>query len=562
MTRRGRLAAVLTLVALLLTGCASLPRSGPVVAGDPDLPDSDGVALVAYGPAPDAEPQAIVQGFLRAVAAGAGDEFTMAREFLAGPVSHTWNPRAQVWVHAARDEIAISQAADGTVRASATAVASIDAEGRYTEAAPDTTVDLDFSLVRGADGQWRIVDLEDGILISPADFDAQYAQLPVYFLTADREALVPETRWFSEQHAATAVVRGLLEGPSPWLAAGVTSAIPVGTRLTVDSVSVLEGIAEVDLSPEVLAAEPEQRGLVMAQLEASLRSVSSVQAVRVTVAGSPFELEEPVPVLVRNPYVTANPVVVSADELLRFNGLDVVPVSGALPMPDARLRAPALPYENAEGPMVVLDGTDRLVTVATTEAAPVVLVESPDLVAPTVDRHGWVWTSPRSSDGALVAARENGATVPVEASWLAGSDILSLRVSREGARAVIVRESEGASHVEIAAVVRDRDGTPRALGDPVRLGEVLTSASAVTWVDEETVAVLGTSGTDEAPSVHLLTVGGPTTDLPAVERATTVTAGTGDRTLLLGTSDGQLFERNGLGWSLAVTAVADPAYPG
>ncbi|MEE6296731.1 LpqB family beta-propeller domain-containing protein [Georgenia wangjunii] len=556
-----RVLAALVLLAVL-AGCASLPRSGPVRAAAPEPPASDAVALVAYGPTPDAEPEAIVQGFLRAVAGGAGDEFTVAREFLAGPVSQTWNPRAQVRLYAARDELEISQAADGAVRVSVLAAASVDGQGRYTEAAPDTTIELDFSLARGLDGQWRIADLEDGILLSPAVFDAQYVQHAIYFLSQDRESLVPETRWFPERHAATSVVRGVLDGPSPWLAPGVVSAVPIGTSLTVDSVSILDGAAQIDLSAEVLAASVPQRAYILAQLQASLRAVRGVQSVRVTVAGSPFEVDGTVPTLLRNPYVTANPVVVSGVELFRFNGFDLTTLADTVPMEGMEPNNPAVPYESSPGPVVVLDGPDRLVTVPTTQSPAVVLLEGTGLVRPSIDRLGWVWTTPTRSDGALRAVRENGTVAQVDATWLAGNDVHSVRISRDGARAVVIWSSQGASAVEVAAVVRDTDGTPLALGEPVRLGEVLSSATVAAWVDEQTVAVLGQSGTDEVPSVHLLPIGGPTTDLPAVSGATTIAAGTGDRTLVLGTAEGELYERNGLGWSLAVTAVHDPAYPG
>lgn len=100
------------------------------------------------------------------------------------------------------------------------------------------------------------------------------------------------------------------------------------------------------------------------------------------------------------------------------------------------------------------------------------------------------------------------------------------------------------------------------LGDPVPVGEVLTSATVATWVDEQTVAVLGTSGGDPTTAVHLVTIGGPTTVLPAIENATRVTAGTGDRTIVVGTAEGELYERNGLGWTLALTGAYDPTMPG
>src|SRR5699024_10026336 len=157
-TRRrvaARLAAAVTAAVLTAAGCVSLPDSGPVNAADPVPQAGSSVALLAYGPTPDATANQIVQGFLRAVAAGAGDEFAVAREYLAGPAAETWNPRAQVRVYTARD-ITYSQAEDGAVRASAVADASVDAQGRYTEASPDSVIELDFTLARTADGQWRI----------------------------------------------------------------------------------------------------------------------------------------------------------------------------------------------------------------------------------------------------------------------------------------------------------------------------------------------------------------------------------------------------------------------
>lgn len=557
--RRPRLVAALVAAVLVLVGCAGIPDSGPVNAADPVLPEDSSVALIAYGPTPGATANQIVQGFLRAVAAGGGDEFAVAREYLAGPAAQTWNPRAQVRVFTARD-ITYSQAEDGAVRASATADASVDAQGRYTEAAPDTQIDLDFTLARTRDGQWRIVDLDDGILISPADFTAQYGQYRLYFLSGDNQALVPETRWYPDRGAATLIARHLLEGPSPWLAGGVATAVPTGTRIVEDSVTVTDGVAHLDLSSEPLSTDVAQRTLMVAQLQASLRSVPAIQSVNVTVGGSPLPVEADQPALLRNPYVTGNPVVIAEGQPQRFTGSGLVPLDGAGLAAEPRM--PALPYDDTAGRPVVLDGTDRLVTLPGDDGGGVILTTGDDLVAPSIDRHGWIWTTPRVSDGSVQAFLPNGRASTVSTSWLDGVTVLSLRVSRDGTRAIVVWESDGVSHVEVAAVLRESDGRPVAIGEPVRIGESLTTALAVTWVDEQTVGVLGTGGADSAPAVHLVTIGGPTTELPAVADATSVAAATGDRTLVVGTAAGDLYERNGLGWTLAATDVYDPAYPG
>ncbi|HLT84720.1 MAG TPA: hypothetical protein VKZ83_10855, partial [Phototrophicaceae bacterium] len=184
---RARLAAALAAAAVALGGCVSIPDAGPVTAADAAPPERSSVSLIAYGPTPGATANQIVQGFLRAVAAGGGDEFAVAREYLGGPVAETWNPRAQVRVYTNRD-VTYSQTDAGAVRASATASASVDAHGRYTAAAPDTQIELDFTLARTAEGQWRIVDLEDGILVSPAVFENQYDPYQLYFLSPDAEA--------------------------------------------------------------------------------------------------------------------------------------------------------------------------------------------------------------------------------------------------------------------------------------------------------------------------------------------------------------------------------------
>lgn len=563
MTRRPALVRALTVtLALLLAGCASMPDSGPVTAANVVVPAGVPVTLIADGPTRGATANQIVQGFLRAVAAGGGDDFAVAREYLAGPVAQTWNPRAQVRVYSARDEPIYSETPEGAVRVTVPAAASVDAQGRYTEALPDSLMQLDFSLARGRDDQWRIVALDDGILVSPGAFEAQYSEQRLHFLTADRELLVPETRWFPDRNAATQIVRHLLEGPSPWLAGAVTTAAPTGTQLVGDSVLIADGVVNVDLSTEALGMNPAARAAFLAQLEESLRTVRMAHTVRVSVGGTPLAAAEEVEGPQRRVYVTGNPVVVAGDELVRFTGTELLELPGAVPLAGRTPRAPALPYDEAPGAAVLLEGTDRLVTLPTVQEDSLLLETGADLVAPSIDRLGWIWTTPRVSDGTVRAIQRNGTRVEVSASWLTDAAVRSLRISRDGARAVVVSETDGVSRTSIAAVIRGLGGSPAALGEPVRIGESLLSASVATWVDETTVAVLGTSGADPLPSVHLVTVGGPTSDLPAVEGAVSVAAATGDRTLVLGTDDGRLFERNGLGWTLAATDVHDPAFPG
>lgn len=562
MRRRRRVVATLLGFVVLgaLVGCVSLPRSGPVTEADPQVRAEDEVVLVAHGPQPDASPMQIVQGFLRALAAAGGDDFAVAREYLAGPTSQTWDPRAQVRVYAERDEISLTQRDDGAVEASVLAAATVDEQGRYTESPPDTTMETSFSLARGTNGQWRIVDLEDGVLLSPAVFEAQFIEQPLYFLSQDQQALVPEIRWFPKHNITTQIVRSLLEGPSSWLGPAVTTAAPAGTRLAVDSVTVVEGVADIDLSPEALGASEDELSLLAAQVQESLRDVQAVRSINITAGGTSLENDADVELL-RNPYLTVDPVVLSGEELLTFNGTELMEIEDVEPLDGIEAHDPAQPFEDQPGRWVVLDGEDTLVTVPKVGEPSEVLYRGEDLVPPSIDRHGWVWTGGRNSDGSITAVDELGNSVSVDASWLDGTELLAVRVSRDGARAVVVWREDGGTRLAITAISRDVDATPVALNDPVRLGESLSSITDVAWVDEETVAVLA-SGDSNDEAVQLMSVGGPTTELPSVDGAEQLTAGTGDRTLLLATEDGGLYERNGLGWTRVLDGAEDPAYPG
>src|SRR5690606_29751244 len=186
-----------------------------------------------------------------------------------------------------------------------------------------------------------------------------------------------------------------------WVSVTVTvssTALPTGTQLVEDTVTVTDGVARVELSAEPLAADPAQQALMVAQIEESLRSVPSVQSVEVVVGGAPLVIDE-VHDLLRNPYVTGSPVVIAEGVPQRFTGSGLVPLSGAGIAAEPRM--PALPYEDLPGRPVALDGTDRLVTLPTEQDVGSLLLTGEQLVAPSVDRHGWIWTTPRASDGTV-----------------------------------------------------------------------------------------------------------------------------------------------------------------
>ncbi|MBK5248772.1 MAG: hypothetical protein JJE50_04965, partial [Actinomycetales bacterium] len=199
-------------------------------------------------------------------------------------------------------------------------------------------------------------------------------------------------------------------------------------------------------------------------------------------------------------------------------------------------------------------------TVPTATDTSSVVAQGVGLVPPSYDRYGWVWTANAANSGALIAGAVDHEQVAVAAQVLAHTQVKAVRVSRDGTRVAVIFVAEGVVEVQVAAIGRDADGVPVQLGAPLAIAETLLTASALAWVDEQTIAVLGVSGT--ANTVHLVTVGGPSIALPSVADATSIASGRGDRELYVATTEGALYARSGNGWRRVAEGVADPAFPG
>lgn len=553
---RGLLAA---LAILVLAGCAGFPTAGPVGAGARAVDEAGTVFPLGSSPASGAGPRTIVQGFLAAGAAGPGDNYALARQYLAGAARSSWQPTAGVVVYSTAGTLDFTQVTKTQVSVALPVVATLDADGRYTEAPPGARQDAVFDLLRNPSGQWRISGLDDGVLLSETIFSTVYRATPLYFLTPSRDMLVPEVRWFPQRNAATYAVQALLAGPSPWLRDAVTTAFPDGTRLAVESVPVSsEGNATVDLTTAVASANTADRALLKAQL-AQVLQLPKIRSVTVTIAGLPM-VQPAAATLTRDPSPSGGLQVLSDARLLRLTGTALAPVDavGALAGLD-----PHSPACGADGAVqVVLSGPDRIVLAPTASKPAVPILAGSALLAPSVDRLGWVWSGSSLGTGPMYAVRADGTAVVVGSDWLEGRVVRSVRVSRDGTRIAVVSTGPDGLTLDVAGIVRDDSGTPQRLGDRLRVGARLTGATRVVWVDEATLAVLGTSGTMTSPTMHLVPVTGRTRALPTLEGATSIAAGKGERALYLGSADGVLHTLQGTSWVTVATNVADPAFPG
>ncbi|MBC7298588.1 MAG: hypothetical protein H5T82_06810, partial [Demequina sp.] len=122
--------ALLVLAACLaLAACTSIPTSGGVKAGDPDVEQAGPLLPLLLGPAPAATPRSIVQGFITASAGGSFLGFDVAREFLTGPAAIDWDPLAKVTVFDSRQVVPSYNEETGIFTYSVPVAAEVDPSG-------------------------------------------------------------------------------------------------------------------------------------------------------------------------------------------------------------------------------------------------------------------------------------------------------------------------------------------------------------------------------------------------------------------------------------------------
>lgn len=555
---RARIVAALTAV-LMLGGCAALPTFGEVRTEEPRAIPAPNAQVRLQGPDGEEEPSEIVRGFLEATRFGSAP-FEYAMRYLTEDAAESWDPRSNVYVYLSTEELEPIVGEDGGVSVSVVPIARIDERGRYIPMV-DSALNIEFSLVADSEGTWRIGALNDGVMISDITFNQTYVPAPLQFVSDDSSALVPDLRWFPESEAAERVVEELLAGPSQWLTHGVQSGFPARTTIGDGGVHVAEGVVKVDLSEQAQGILPAQVQLIMTQLHQSLVGLTDVNVVDLTVEGEPLEgaagelLEFPLPQSVTTPYL------LSENVLARWLGTELEIVDDSEEFQESMPRDPAVPYTETGAPIVYVAGENELRTVATDSAESVLLFEGESLVAPSYDRLNWVWTTPAVTDGSLYAISSVGEALPVSAPWLYGVEVLSLRVSPGGDRVAISRRVGETEDLVVAVIRRDFSGNPLSLGDPYEIAPTLTTIRDITWIDQNNVAALGARGT-ESKRPYLVYVGGPTRQVPQVVGADALTSMRSERSMLITTEEGQLWQRTAVNWQSVYTGVRDPAYSG
>ncbi len=558
-----RLWAVCLAALVVLAGCVGLPRSGRVNSVSPSKTSSGAIGFAVQPPARNATPQQIVEGFLLASRAGLDDDFAVARQYLYGDAAANWKPLARVRVYPDSQDVSTTVTESGAVRASVASRGTLSSHGTYTETANSAVLTTEFSLAKNADGQWRIVSLDDGVFLSENAFSQQFIETPLYFLAPDSNALVADLRYYPRRTFATSAMNGLLAGPSEWLASGVHTAVPTGTKL-LKSVDVVDGEATVDLSSVVLAASAKERAALLEQITRTLKASSSVRSVVLKVEGADLNVGS-IQSLPTYPYGSYPVSVISGGLPANVSDNRITPLMGDAGLKAHGLSNLAISYQASRGRLAALGrGGTELIGMDSGSGSWQVLHSGKSLVQPSYDRYGWVWSAERDNAGKILVFKPGeNASAHLDVSWLNGAKIRDVSVSRDGSRMGVVCEIGGEVTIRVAAIARDGAGRPTQIGDSIIIGQHLSDVTAAEWIGPSTVAVLGKTALGGERAMFSVKISGPTERLAApYEGTVSITAGHDEDSIVALTDKKTAYARDGGAWRAIVSDVTSVAYPG
>lgn len=246
--RRSRLTALAICalaVVTALTGCASLPEnSSPQALGTINRePTSDGPPP----PLLDRDPDLLLRDFLGATADPANRHLA-ARQFMTPAASAKWDDAISTTIVERPDTLRESRTGDrATYVIRARRVAELSADGSY-RAVEGTVLENKIEMSK-VDGQWRIDDLPNGVVMDESAFAKSYRRYVLYFVDPTGTTLVPDLRWIA--------------APKNQLAARLLTLISAGTQPALAPVVRNELTAPVTLRGQITKAngDPDEVGV-------------------------------------------------------------------------------------------------------------------------------------------------------------------------------------------------------------------------------------------------------------------------------------------------------------
>lgn len=595
MLRRGRCVAAALALTGTLAACGGLPTTGPVVEGR-RLGESiqEPVRVSAQGPRTGDTQEGVVRGFITA-GEDSDETHQTGKEFLAPPSLDLWRWSSQdvIVYDSLGAGLATKRLTHDTVQATVVAVARVTPDGRYVELPAGSVVTARFTLTKiGAEWRIQLPATGFGLWIDSGAFERLYTNRLVHYVTPAGRRLVPDSRWFpSGTTLTTALARAQLDPVPPYLEGAVTTGVPPKTTLNVNAVPVDEsGRAVVDLSAAALEADPDKRTAMWAQLTATLSQVTGPAVKQVSLAAEGASLELPTGrtsvgsaselgfTVVPTP-VFDTALVRQGDTLRRINPVFVPEGALGQRLPDTKpldtdVRSIPQGWTNlglsADGREVAAADNDTLSLWRATEETVRIAPFATRLTRPAYDATGYLWVSGLDDGGSArvfvlnpTGSDQAPTPVAVPAPWLAGRRVVSLTVSPDGARLLVVttRLDGTDPQLGVSGIQRSPNGAPTGLATPLREARPLTLIRDAVWISSMSYAVIGRLTATEPVRPWLGTIGSGldgvrrrgTPDpadnrLATVPDARSITSVGGPRGLIVITDDGRVLARSGASW--------------
>ena len=545
-----RLTHLVLTVCLALAGCTSLPTSSAPAPFDVSAKDGSGIQFSAEGPSADADAATLVNDFLLACAAGPQDDYATARLFLSAASARSWQPETEILVYDTDTAPSVTAGSETATQVDVTVavlgVASVDAFGVLTRVAA-STVSRTFTLVR-EEGQWRINNPENMVLMSRASFTASFSLANLYFPTAEGGDLVADPRWYPSRRLASHLLAGLVEGPRQSLAPVTANAIPAGTTVPSQGLDVADGVARVELNAVMPSSESARTTLAW-ELVRTLTQVADVSRVNASLSGDVLDTQA-IPV----------PPTYSLDTLVGAGPGGVGLVSSSSVTELAAVTDASNPTVSpVDSSLVAWSGTDGVY--AQRGGTTVAFLPGQAPLGPSVDRFGWVW-GPATVSSVSVGGGVDGAfSVSVESE--SAGQIRAVRISPDGTRALVLRGSDATAWVGV--VERGASGRPLAIRSleeiPLEHGSVVDAS----WTTPTGLALV-VRATGEDDQLVTMPLGGLPSNVSLPIHVTSMSAGGSSSAVVITGTDAagmeQVLIRSGALWQNAPDTLTSARYAG
>lgn len=536
-----RLLALFALAAL--SGCAALPTALDVQSG-PELLVTTGQDFAYYSPASptmNASAQEIVSGFL-AAGTGPQNDYAVARQYLSEEFAPRWQPAAQTLIRSGAPSF--RESGQSILLVDVNVSARVDEHGRYADVSPAEGNSLRFQMVIEA-GQWRISAAPNLTVVTQPVFSVVFSAFPVYFVDSRSNFLVPDLRWFpSRASTPTKLVNALLAGPSEWLSSGVSTAIPADTRLTINAVSIEDGVARVDFDANALAANNSARRVMLSQLRSTLLQIPGINEVALSVNSSAQDI---IPSSLPNVAAPGATFVLTDNGIQRLSATSGQALSGTETITQDYNPTLFAIFDDAkkiafasEQGVFLLERDGFRLRVGQ-------LSSSTAVAALDFDSYGALWIFPKDAQDDIEVHDARG-PIRYLSSDLQGTRLSSV-LSPEGSRLVQAFSlSDGQSILRAQTITRDSTTAPIRLNEGFDIIPVVGKPLSLTWHGSNALRVLeettsGLSALSEYP------VSGPRRSLtmPPVIGAQLLSGSASISTYLL-SDQGQLWALTGNTW--------------